>query len=142
MHEVALLSGAEKEGQKTKRPHWIFPEGPSVDSLLADEKAPAYFLVIHCLGGLLIGVAQPFVVFCVLFVGLGCAFGEPQVPVFQVGRQVVSFQNLKARLVQGLLVGLEAVGRVEEEPVVDEFLGGRADIGLGLDQVVEDHDAA
>ena len=39
------------------------------------------------------------------------------------------------------MVGLEAVGRVEEEPVIDEFLGGGSDIGLGFDQVVEDHDA-
>ena len=39
------------------------------------------------------------------------------------------------------MVGLEAVGRVEEEPVIDEFLGGGSDIGLGLDQAVEDHDA-
>ena len=80
--------------------------------------------------------------FRMLLVGLGCAFGEPQITIFQVGRQVVRFQNLKADLFQGLLVGLEVVRSVEEEPVVDEFLGGRADIGLGLDQVVEDHDAA
>ena len=99
-------------------------------------------MVIHSLGGLLIGVAQPFVMFRMLLVCLGCAFGEPQITIFQVGRQVVRFQNLKADLFQGLLVGLEVVRSVEEEPVVDEFLGGRADIGLGLDQVVEDHDAA
>ena len=63
--------------------------------LLADEQAPAQFLIIYSLGGFLVGVAQPGIVFRMIGIGLGCAFCQPEVAILQVRRQVVGFDNFE-----------------------------------------------
>jgi len=69
-------------------------------------------------------------------------FLQTLVAGLEVLGEVDCFNDLKTQAAQGGLIALEAEIGVKEEPVVEVGPGVFADIGPGLDQIVEDQDAS